>query len=188
MGRSADGFPVDFLAIQYTVNWLLVLAAPRVYRAIERPVDKAVLLHLLDIWIAYADRGDYYVNDYVPDPDRPALARKLRALIDAWTPPELPAAIVETARDLLRAEGDREPPNQAATWDDYTFEPGEPVASALAWAEDLPGLVKKVATPEEVEARNVERRKQYAEWEKKQEASRPPGGDEGAAKPSSGSR
>jgi hypothetical protein len=170
MGRSADGFPVDTLAILRTQEWLLALAAPRVYCALERPVDKAVLLHLLDIWVAYADRGDYYLLDHVPDPDRPALARKLRVLIDAWTLPELPAEITETARELLRAEGYDEPPNGAATWDDYTFDPDEPVASQLVWAEDLPKLVAKVATPEEVEARNVERSKQIAEWE----ASQPP--------------
>src|SRR5262245_42043079 len=92
---DADGFPIDTLAILHTEAWLNVLARPHEYRALQRPVDaavKAVLLCLLGVWIAYVDRGDWYFRDPSKE-DRPALARKLRALLEVWTPPELPAEI-----------------------------------------------------------------------------------------------
>src|SRR3954468_23196544 len=105
---DADGAPIDIVAILYTREWLGVLAKPQEYRALQRPVDaavKAVLLCLLDVWIAYVDRGDWYLYGEPSEEDRPALARRLRALLEAWTPPELPAEITEAARAVLDAEG-----------------------------------------------------------------------------------
>jgi hypothetical protein len=83
IAKDRDGFNIDSLAILFTDDWLTVLAAPHIYRSLQRPVEPAFLLRLLDIFIAYADRGDHYIFDRAPDPDRPALARQLRNRL-AW--------------------------------------------------------------------------------------------------------
>lgn len=186
MARDADGVPVDALAILCTQNWLDVLAKPHEYRALQRPVDAAVvnvLLCLLDVWIAYVDRGDWYLYD-PPEEDRAAPARKLRALLEAWTPPELPAEITEAARALLDAEGEKKRRlKEGGTWDDASVgDPTRTVDSYLLWPEGLADVwPKKGAIAEETEARNVERKKQIAKWRKEQEAGPPKGGDEAEA-------
>jgi len=152
IGKDRDGFNIDSLAILYTENWLMVLAAPHIYRALPQPVEPSFLVRLLDIWIAYVDRGDHYLSANAPAPDRPALARKLRDLIDAWTPPELPAEITEAARAVLRAEGNEKPPLGAATWDDFNFLDND-FDDTLAWPET--DVMLKEATAEEMEAANA---------------------------------
>ena len=104
IGTDADGMNIDTLSIILTEHWLMVLASPQAYRALVRPVAPQFLVRLLDIWIAYADRGEHYFSATAPDPNRPTLARKLRDLIATWTPPDLPAEITEAARALLRRE------------------------------------------------------------------------------------
>jgi hypothetical protein len=140
IAKDKDGFNVDSLAILYTDNWLTVLAAPQAYRLLQRPVEPAHLLRLLDIWIAYTERGDHYMSA-TPEPQsgapRPALARALRALIAAWTPPELPVAITEAARVVLQAEGSVPRETAAAGWDSYTWDlsDGRTLESYLSWPE-----------------------------------------------------
>lgn len=170
IGKDADGLPVDTLPILYADNWLQVLAAPHVYQALTRPVDPALLLRLLDVWISYVDRGDSYLFADPPDAGRPALARKLRALLEAWTPPELPGEITEAARALLHAEGYKTPPRGAATWDDLEYcSPGRTIESYLIWPEGLEAIFPKVATEAEIEARNLERKTQVAAYLKQRE-------------------
>jgi hypothetical protein len=64
------------------------------------------------------------------------LARKLRDLVAAWTPPELPAEITETARALLDVEGLKPPGGRG--WDETDFGPqGSPVEDILIWPESI---------------------------------------------------
>jgi len=179
---DADGVPIDMEAFLYTWAWLGVLARPHSYRALQRPVDaavKAVLLCLLDVWIAYVDRGDWYYEG-PPEEDRPALARRLRALLEAWTPPELPAEITEAARAVLVAEGLEE----GGTWDDASVvDPTDMIDSYLLWPEGLAAVwPKRGATAEEKAAREAERRvqirKYYEELERKNaDGTKPPSAD-----------
>jgi hypothetical protein len=165
---DADGFPIDTAAILATESWLDVLARPHDYRALQRPVDaavKAVLLCLLDVWIAYVDRGDWYLGD-PPEEGRPALARKLRALLEVWTPPELPAEITEAARALLDAEGQKQwrRDGDGTREDASVGDPTETIDSCLLWPEGLADVwPKKGATAEEKAARAAERRVQMRE-------------------------
>jgi hypothetical protein len=167
---DADGFPIDTGAILWTANWLEVLARPHEYRALQRPVDvaaKAVLLTLLDVWIAYADRGDWYLCPVPSENDRPALARKLRELLDAWTPPDLPVEITEAARAVLDAEGDKPLRlEEGRTWDDASFlDTDRTVDSYLLWPEGLAEVwPKRGATDEEKAECEALRRVQGREW------------------------
>lgn len=185
---DVDGFPVDTLAILYTESWLGVLARPQAYRALQRPVDaavKAVLICLLDVWIAYVDRGDWYLYGDPPEEDRPALARKLRALLEAWMPPDLPAEITEAARALLEAEGAKKRRlEEGGTWDDGSFgDPTRTVDSFLLWPEGLAAVwPKKGATAEEKAARDALRRVQSREWlaklqQQEADGAKPPGAE-----------
>ncbi len=163
IGKDLDGIPIDTLAILHAENWLIVLAAPHIYRSLTRQVQPAFLLRLLDIFIAYADRGDHYLFDRDPDPDRSVLARRLRDLIAAWTPPELPAEMTEAARALLRAEGYETPPRGAVTWEDFHFLPdSEPLENSLSWSETE--IIRKEATDAEREAANEERSLARRNW------------------------
>ena len=155
IGKDKAGMDADALAILYTENWLAVVAAPHNYRALERPVEPAVLLQLLDIWTAYVDRGDYYIYAKPPHEGRPALVRKLRALIEAWTPPELPEEITEAARALLVAEGCLTGRHhlEGGNWDSLTFaDDTRTVDSYLIWSEGLPAIL-----PSALEATDEER-------------------------------
>jgi hypothetical protein len=142
--KDKDGFPLNTLALLHMDYWLSVLAAPHVYRALQRPVDVSVLLRLLDVWIAYVDRGHHYIADGYPEEGRPAIARELRDRISRWTPPDLPVEITEGARALLSAEGKRRPP-RGETWDDFTFnlDEGQTVDSILVWPEGLADVLPK---------------------------------------------
>ena len=61
-GAQAAQAPADIAALFVTQGWLYVLAAPQVFRSLQHPVDPAFLTRLLDIWIAYVDRGDGYMG------------------------------------------------------------------------------------------------------------------------------
>ena len=166
IAKDKDGFNVDTLAILFTGNWLTVLAAPHLYRALQRAVEATHLVRLTDIWIAYTERGDNYLAS-ISDPDRdeqrPALARKLRDLLAAWTPPDLPAENTEAARALLHAEGAVPPRAAEAGWDSFNFDAGErSLESYLAWPETE--ILPKETDAAEVEAANLERKMSVANW------------------------
>ena len=137
IAKSEHGFNVDTAAIINFSIWIAVLAAPHVYRTLTREVDPAHLTPFLDIWIAYSERGDHYQTKKLTPAAlerRVVLARKLRDLVAAWTPPELPAEITETARALLDVEG-LEPPGGRG-WDEMDFGlEGSPVEDILIWPE-----------------------------------------------------
>lgn len=117
-------------------HWILVLASPPLYRTIRRPVDPLYVARMIDIIIAYAERGARYLGarlSPVRYERRAPLAKKLRALIVEWTPPDLPAKITAAARELLRAEGQAAP---EGGWDALSTDP-DPVEDILVWAEGL---------------------------------------------------
>jgi hypothetical protein len=73
---------------------------------------------------------------------RVVLARKLRDLVAAWTPPELPAEITDTARALLDVEGLKPPGGRG--WDEMDFDlEGLPVEDILLWPEGVPVLLRR---------------------------------------------
>jgi hypothetical protein len=149
-----SAMPTDLPALVITQGWLEVLAAPHVYRALQRPVEPGYLTRLLDLWIAYVDRGDTYMGTLPaefarPDPKRPALARKLRALLQVWVPPDLPAEITKAARALLAAEGFKKPNvGRGTSWDDFAFslDEGQSLESILIWPEGLAAILPKDET------------------------------------------
>ncbi len=137
IAKSEHGFNVDTAAIINFSIWIAVLAAPHVYRTLRREVDPAHLTPFLDIWIAYSERGDHYQTKKLTPAAcerRVVLARKLRDLVGAWSPPELPAEITETARALLDVEGLKPPGGRG--WDETDFgEHGSPIEDILIWPE-----------------------------------------------------
>jgi len=149
IAKNKDGVNVDFADIINFSLWLGVLAAPHLYRTIKRQVDPRHLTSLMDIWVAYVERGDCYWDRSKSTLKRLAqrapLARKLRALIAAWTPPGLPAEITETARALLDAEG-LSPPNGRG-WDELEFDfEGDPMEDMLPWPEGIPARLRREKT------------------------------------------
>jgi hypothetical protein len=145
IAKDQDGMPVDTAEIVNFSLWLAVLAAPHLYDTIRRPVDVVHLVRLLDVWIAYVDRGDHYqapMFEPVPYAQRPGLARALRGLLAAWTPPVLPAEITAAARALLHAEGLRSP---QGSWDAFILDAdGGPAEDMLPWPEGVPMLLDQV--------------------------------------------
>ncbi|MGK4000317.1 hypothetical protein [Sorangium sp. So ce1024] len=75
---------------------------------------------------------------------REALADRLRTLLGTWTPPELTPGIVDTARQLLKAEGDTSSPEgwDAASWESPSHDPGAPPEDYLLWPEGIPAVLK----------------------------------------------
>jgi hypothetical protein len=131
-GSSDDD---DGAEIVNSWHWIMVLAAPPLYRTAQRAVDPVYLTSLLDKIIAYAERGSHYLGaDFSPVryEQRAPLARKLRAMIVAWTPPDLPAEITAAARELLHAEG-LAPPEEG--WDALASIISEPIEDILIWPE-----------------------------------------------------
>jgi hypothetical protein len=144
IAKDKHGFNVDTAAILNFSIWIAVLAAPHLYRTVTRKVDPAYLTPFLDTWIAYSERGDHYQTKKLTPAAlerRVVLARKLRDLVAAWTPPDLPAEITETARALLDVEG-LEPPGGA--WDTLDFDlEGCPVEDILIWPEGIPVYLRR---------------------------------------------
>jgi hypothetical protein len=68
---------------------------------------------------------------------REPLALKLRGLLAAWTPPELPTEITQTTRALLHAEGMSPPPGG---WDNAPDPEMQP-EQFLLWPEGVPALM-----------------------------------------------
>lgn len=105
---------------------------------LERPANPEVILKLVDIWIARADRAD-------PEGERlfgwrfeAAPARALREAVAAWKSPDLPAETMEAARAFLRSIGQPTAP-LGISWDEYTYDDqgGRTLDSYLIWAEGL---------------------------------------------------
>jgi hypothetical protein len=93
---------------------------------------------MLDLYIAYVGHdGRYHQPMFEPVPyeRRPPLAAKLRALLEAWTPPELPSEITDAARELLYAEG------LNLKWDNLTTRVMDP--DFLLWPEGIPALLRE---------------------------------------------
>ena len=131
-GSSNDD---DSAEVVNSWHWIMVLAAPPLYRTIQRDVDPVYLVCLIDIIIAYAERGSRYLIAQISPVHyerRAPLARKLRALLVTWSPPNLPAEITTAARNLLNAEG-LAPPE--GNWDALKNEGPEPVEDILIWPE-----------------------------------------------------
>ena len=138
---SNNGRPVldDFTDVANCIMWIEILAVPRIFRGMTRMPPREHLLRLIDIYIAYVRHdGRYAGGDFEPVPyeTREPLALKLRELLEAWTPPELPAEITETARALLYAEG-MSPPGG---WDNVP-DPDMRPEEFLLWPEGVPALM-----------------------------------------------
>ena len=104
MTGRGDVLYTDWADVLNVWYWLMVMAAPPLYCAMKRRVETDHLVRLLDVYIAYAERGSRYLGasfEPVPYEQRLPLAQKLRALLGAWTPPVLPSEITEAARALL---------------------------------------------------------------------------------------
>jgi len=129
--------PPDKLDAVMATAWIMVLASPQVYRGIDRTPTREHFLHILDVYIAYVGHdGRYHQPMFQPVPyeRRAPLAAKLRALLEAWTPPELPSDIKAAARELLYAEG------MDLKWDNLTTAVLDP--SHFPWAEGIPPRLK----------------------------------------------
>lgn len=124
-------------------NWLFVLAAPHLFRSMSRVPPREHLLKMVDIFVERAKRGDHEeVPDFEPVPyeQREPLARKLRALIEVWTPPDLSAEIIETARALLHADGKNAP---GGGWDAATIDGADSCEEILLWPEGVPAILRQ---------------------------------------------
>lgn len=134
----------DIAGVINTTHWIMVLASPPLYRTMKREAEPAHLVRLVDVWIAYAERGDVYHHaDFAPVPyeQRVPLARRLRALLAEWRPPELPSEITEVARAVLHAEGMKPP--QKDGWDATAIDPEYPLEDILLWPEGIPALLRR---------------------------------------------
>lgn len=129
----------DKTEVIHAVGWLMVLASRTGYHSLERKPPPEHLIRLLDIYIAYVARGGHYhppMFQPAPYERREPLAAKLRAILETWTPSELPDEVVEAARDLLHAEGLQGPGNDWGALPLHWFDP-----DFLLWPEGIPALL-----------------------------------------------
>jgi hypothetical protein len=133
----------DMVNTIHAVQWLTCLAAPRVFLRMKRMPSREHLLRMVDLFLARVRRGGPKGVDPdsppVPYEQREPLALKLRALLETWSPPGLPAAISEAARAVLHADGQREPPGGWDEADDPTWRPEE----ELLWPEGVPAAMRR---------------------------------------------
>jgi hypothetical protein len=129
--------------------WLHVLACPKIFHQMTRKPTREHILSVHARYLPYArsrrarvDQQGYFVTRGDEDL-REKLADHLRELLEAWTPPELPLEITETARALLDAEG-IEPPEGG--WDNIQEDPSYPIEEGLLWPEGVPALLKRQAS------------------------------------------
>jgi hypothetical protein len=126
-------------------NWLHVFGLPSVFRGLSRMPPREHILRLVDVFIAYARRGDHYLSpqfEPVEYDKREPLALRFRRLLEAWSPPDLPSEMTELARAILHADGQAGPPNG---WDNTTSldpSPGVNVEEILLWPEGIPYLLR----------------------------------------------
>jgi hypothetical protein len=134
----------DTMSVIQAVLWVTALASRSVYARLGREPSPTHILGLLDIYIAYAARDGRChqpMFQSVAYERRGALASKLRALVESWTPPELPEEILEAARALLHAEGLRAPNDDWETVPEHAVDP-----DLMLWPEGVPALVRYRAT------------------------------------------
>jgi hypothetical protein len=147
LGGYVNGRPIlsDYADVINTTHWLMVLASPSLYRTLDRMPTREHLVLLMDIYLAYVGHdGRYSDAEHKPVPykQREALAARLRALLETWTPPDLPLEITEVARELLYAEG-RVAPNGG--WDSLTITGPDRLEDVLLWPEGIPALLRERA-------------------------------------------
>lgn len=139
------GEPSDLADVFNAYCWVMVLASPPRYRTLRREVDRAHLLGLMDVLIAYADRDARYLRSELADPPyalRSSLARAVRDQLAAWKTAELPLELTTAARALLHAEGFRAP---EGGWDMLPIAGSEPLSDLLLWPEGIPSLLARGA-------------------------------------------
>lgn len=136
----------DVAEVTAAINWLRVLASPLLARSLRRRVDRENLIRLLDVYIAYAERGDWYRRSHDEDHERlvrrTPLGRELRRMIAGWSPPVIAPEITDAARALLAAEYVDSPP---AGWDAFSNETEIPLEDVLMWPEGIPRALRALA-------------------------------------------
>jgi hypothetical protein len=138
---------MDFVGSVNSMVWIHVLAAPPLYRSMGRRPTPEHLVNMVDLYLAYVRRGGRSTTpkfDPVPYEQREPSALRLRALLEAWTPPDLTEEITTAARQVLYAEGDRLPD----AWDQVDVDPEYPVEPQLWWPEDVPEPLRTPPPPE----------------------------------------
>jgi hypothetical protein len=133
----------DFPYVWNLYDWLHVLGSPARYATLKRVPVPSHLSDLTSVFIAYAARGSRYApgtpRKDTPYEQREPLARKLHALMEIWTPPELPPEIAITAEKILEAEG---------LWVIPYEEGEEAVEDILLWPEGIPRLLREAVARE----------------------------------------
>jgi hypothetical protein len=136
---------------QHLVNWLETLGRPQLYAALSRKPTREHILHVIDLYMPYAqsrpehreERG--YVRHGVDLQRAEDLALRFRALIESWEPPDLTAEITEAARELLMADGTHQPVGGVWVWGD--MHPPEEIENILMWPEGVPELIRRQKDP-----------------------------------------
>lgn len=132
-------------SIQATV-WFEVLARPYLYQSMERKPTREHLVNMVDVYLRGVRRKAQHVPSTfypVPREQREPSALRLRALLEAWTPPELTEEITAAVREVLHAEGN----TPAEGWDQMPL-PEPPVEQQLCWPEDVPEPLRTPPPPE----------------------------------------
>jgi hypothetical protein len=139
---TADGTPSEIADVFNMIHWLQVLASSRLYSLLRRTPTREHLLRLFDVYRASVMRGAWYrrtLHREAFTAPRAAAASTLWMLLETWTPPELPAEIVVTSRELLDAEGVEQPPGG---WDAFVNRSAEPLDDVLLWPEGIPVILR----------------------------------------------
>jgi hypothetical protein len=116
-------------------EWLHVLARPEVFHALTRKPSRDHLLRLCDAYSPFARSRREHAKEqgYVSGADEPLvseLADRMRLLLEGWSPPDLPAEIVEAARALLRADRS----SMVLDWDmKPELDPGQTIDDIVVW-------------------------------------------------------
>jgi hypothetical protein len=134
----------DVVDVLHFIDWLSVFASPKIYEAMGRRPTREHILGLLDTYVAYAQSDRYYLSSPARTPPnfkrRAELAMRLRELFASWSPPDVPAEIVQTTRGLLLSEGASEP---EVGWDNFKADPDFPPEQVLRWPEGIPALLSQ---------------------------------------------
>jgi len=143
----SEAVRLNFSGSVNAMVWLHVLAIPHVFRSMRRKPSPEHLVNMVDIYLAYVRRGERRTPPKfqpVPYERREPAALRLRALLEAWTPPDLPEEITAAVRDVLHAEGS----TPAEGWDHVPYEPEPPIEDQLWWPEDVPEALRPPPPPE----------------------------------------
>lgn len=140
----------DYPDVFSAINWLMVLAAPPLFCTLVRVPVRQHVAKLIDIYAAYAARGDLLMDYPELEPQRHeqriAAVERLRPLLVSWMPPDLPAEITEAARDVLRAEGVASP---EGGWSALQNDGSDPLDDVLSWPEGTPVVVRALRAADE---------------------------------------